>query len=100
VNPIAGYLVILLPILISIKLAKNKRRSCDWSSSRATDNAIAGGLMILLSLLAGLQNADAFSAFGIGRALLLWYGIYRLSRAVYRKHDLRAQPAVADEGSR
>ena len=97
-NPIASYVIVLLPILISIKPAKNKRKSCDWNSSTAANNAIAAGLMILLGLLAGLQNADAFSVFGIGRALLLCYGICRLSRAIYRKHGLRAQPSVAVEG--
>jgi hypothetical protein len=95
VSPFASYVIVLLPILISIKLAKDNRKSCDWSASMATNQAIAAGLMILLSLLAGLWNADALSVFGIGRALLLWYGVYQLSRAIFRRRDLKSQLVVA-----
>jgi hypothetical protein len=99
VNPIASYVIVLLPILISIKLAKDNRKSCDWSASTAANKTIAAGLMILLSLLAGLQNADAFSVFGIGRALLLWCGVYQLSRAIFRRRDLKSQLVVASVSS-
>lgn len=92
---IVVFLVVLLPILVSVKIAKDRRKSCDWDNARATDQIVGAALMIFLALLAGFMRADLLSIFGIGRALLLWYGVYRLARAIYRKRDLNSEKAVA-----
>jgi hypothetical protein len=95
------FLVVLLPILISVKIAKDRRKSCNWDDARALDQIIGAALMIFLGLLAGFRRADPLSIFGIGRALLLWYGVYRLARAIYRKRDLKNEqsvPAITTEG--
>jgi hypothetical protein len=92
---IVVFLIVLLPILVSIKIAKDRRKTCAWDEAYTHNQWFGAFLMIALALLAGLQRADALSIFGIGRALLLWYGVYRMARAIYRKRDLKSQLAAA-----
>lgn len=91
---IAVFLVVLLPILIAVKIAKDRRKSCTWDESQAREQGAGAFFMIALALLAGFWRADATSIFGIGRALLLWYGVYRMARVIYRKRDLKNEQAA------
>ncbi len=88
-------LAALLPILMCIKIAKDRRKSCTWNEDQTRDHGAGAFFMIALAFLAGFYRADAISIFGIGRALLLWYGAYRMARALYRRRDLKNENAVA-----
>jgi hypothetical protein len=88
-SKIIPFLAVLLPILISIKIAKDRRKSCAWGLNEANGQMIGASLMILLSQLVVFTRAEPLSLVGIGSALLLWYGVYRLARAIYRKRDLK-----------
>jgi hypothetical protein len=89
VGRITVFLIVLLPILVSIKIAKDRRKNCTWDEARSRDQGVGAFLMIALALLAGFWRADAISILGIGRALLLWYGVYRAARVIYRIRDLK-----------
>jgi hypothetical protein len=55
---------------------------------------IGASLMILFSQFVVFTRAEPLSLVGIGSALLLWYGVYRLARAIYRKRDLTSENAT------
>jgi hypothetical protein len=95
VGRIAVLLAVLLPILVAIKIAKDRRNSCTWNVAQTRDHGAGAFFMIALALLAGFQRADALSIFSIGRALLLWYGAYRMARAIYRKRDLKNEAGAS-----
>src|ERR1700680_3933531 len=84
------FLAVLLPILISVKIAKNRRKNCVWDLDESNGQMIGAGLMLLLRLFfAAYTRAQPLSIGGIGLTLLLWYGVYRLARAIYRRRDLK-----------
>ena len=41
---IVAFLVILLPILVSVKIAKDRRKSCILENGRSTDQAVGAFL--------------------------------------------------------
>lgn len=92
-NKIVPIVVVLLPILVSIKIAKDKRKDCNWTRADAANNIYGAILLILLSQFGPLilfkRIPDALSVVGVVSALLLWYGAYRMARGIYRKIDLR-----------
>jgi len=95
VGRIAPFLIVLLPILIAVKVAKDRRKSCTWPLYEAKGQMVGAGLMILLSqFFVFYMRAEPLSIVGIGSALLLWYGVYRLARAIYRRRDLKKEKAT------
>lgn len=94
-NKIIPFVIVLLPILIAVKIAKNRRKSCAWPLNEVNGQMIGAGLMILLSqLVVFYSRAESLSPVGICMALLLWYGVYRLARAIYRRWDLKNEKAA------
>jgi hypothetical protein len=91
---IGAFLVVLLPILVSIKIAKDRRKSCAWGRDEANSQIIGAGLMILLSqFFVFYTRAEPLSIVGGALTLALWYGVYRLARAIYRTRDLKKEVA-------
>lgn len=89
-NKILLFLAVLLPILIAVKVAKNRRKSCAWGRDEANSQIIGAGLIILLSqFFVFYMRAQPLSIVGVALTLALWYGVYRLARAIYRKRDLK-----------
>lgn len=84
---------VLLPILIAVKIAKSRRKNCNWSRSEANSNIWLAVLLVLLSQLGLLvlfqRIPEPGSPASIASSLLLWYGVYLMARAVYRRLDLR-----------
>jgi len=90
VRALLPFLVVLLPILVSVKIAKDRRKSCAWGRDEANSQMIGSGLMILLSqFFVFYTRAQPLSILGVVLALAFWYGVYRLARAIYRKRDLK-----------
>jgi len=89
VGRITVFLIVLLPILVSVKIAKDRRKNCAWRLDEANGQMIGASLMILLSQLVVFTRAAPLSIVGIASALLLWYGVYRLARTIYRRRDLK-----------
>lgn len=90
------FFTFLLPVLISIKIAKDRRKSCTWTLQATTIQMIVAGLMIVPSEVVEFVRAEPGPLVVIGSKLLGWYGVYRLARAIYRRSDLKAVKAAAD----
>ena len=93
---IAVFLIVLLPILIAVKIAKDGRKSCAWPLGEAKGQMVGAVLMIALSQVSFLpwEGIPWFLRLRIISASLLWYGVYRLARAIYRKRDLKNEKAA------
>ena len=92
---IAKLFVSLLPVLIAVKIAKDKRNNCHWPVDEANNKIIAAVLILILSQLIIFTPAQPFSLLSIVCFALEVCGVYMLARAIYRKKDLANVPATS-----
>ncbi len=89
---LASFLASLLPALMAIKVAKDRRGSCNWSWDKAKSQAWISILVIALSQIVIFTPTQPFSPLALLSLVAEIFGVYRLSRAIYRKKDL-AKPS-------
>jgi hypothetical protein len=80
----------LLPVLIAIKVAMDRRSRCDWPLPKAKRQFWFAIFLIALSqvLVFTHPNAQPFSPMVLVELYLEVLGVYRLTRAILRKRDL------------
>jgi hypothetical protein len=87
-SQLASFLASLVPVLVAIKVAKDRRGNCYWPLNKAKSQIWVSVMIILASQVVVFAPAQPFSPLALLSILVEAFGVYRLSRAIYRKRDL------------
>ena len=83
----------ILMILIVINAARTRRGKCNWELEQTQKRMRLGIVGIIMALVLPLFiNAPPTSLLAIFIVALMLYSVFILSRALYRKADLRRSP--------
>jgi len=81
----------ILMILIVINAARTRRGKCNWELEQTQKRMRLVGIIMAL-VLPLFINAPPTSLLAIFIVALMLYSVFILSRALYRKADLRRSP--------
>lgn len=92
-------LVQILIILVVINTARRRRAKCNWQLEQAQKRMRLGivGVVVALSLPPLIPAMQPASPAAILTVMLMLYSVFILSRALYRKTDLRKSPYNAQK---
>lgn len=89
----------ILIILIVINAARKRRGKCNWPLKQAQKRMRLGivGVVAALSLPLLIPAIQPASPMAILTIMLMLYSVFILSKALYRKTDLRKSPYNAQK---
>lgn len=83
-----SFLAWLVPIIITIKVARTRRANCSWSLEKTRSQVWISIPIIILSEVVYFTTARPFSLVLLLAFALELFAVYRLSTAIFRKKDL------------
>src|SRR6266478_22638 len=88
VSHLAAFLASLIPVLVAVKVARDRRGSCSWPLDKVKSQMWVSILIIVASQVVIFTPARPFSPLALLSFVVEVFGVYRLSKAIYRKKDL------------
>jgi hypothetical protein len=83
-------LLVAAPIIVPIRVARYRRAHCTWPKEKATHRLWIGIVVTVAGVLGpAITKAAGTSPVGIACWFLFVAGIYQVSKAVYRRRDIK-----------
>src|ERR1019366_3528921 len=89
-------LFVVVPIIITLRVARYRRARCTWPETKAKQHFWVGIGCIIVSVLSPpFLDAPTRLPLEVPCWFLLMVAVYQVSKAVYRKQDIKAARATA-----